>query len=320
MNIGDRVRSIGGNEEGIVTGFISEREVEVEIEDGFRIPFLRAELVLVSKDETKAFGDNPTPLEDSSKKNKPQIPVYAEKGIFLAFTHLNDKLLELHLINNTDLTIPVLLGSEKKGMYEGIYVGGLNPKTHKKVHQLNLDDFEQWPLLIVQGLLFKAGLSIAREPLVRKLKFKAQAFMKSKKEVPMLGMDGYVFQLDVEELGELDADQLKNGILESDQPAQEQIEMPKAPKTEIDLHAEALGIEGADEKNILSLQILHFEKELEAAIAHDKPAITFIHGVGAGILKQEIEKRLKKYKEHIEFFQEAQKEKFGYGAIKIKLK
>ncbi len=41
MNIGDRVRLIHGSEEGIVTKLLPHDTVEVEIEEGFKIPVLR---------------------------------------------------------------------------------------------------------------------------------------------------------------------------------------------------------------------------------------------------------------------------------------
>jgi dsDNA-specific endonuclease/ATPase MutS2 len=47
--------------------------------------------------------------------------------------------------------------------------------------------------------------------------------------------------------------------------------------------------------------------------------IVFIHGVGNGVLKQEIQKKLAGNK-NVAWFQDAQKEKFGYGATRIKIK
>ncbi|MEH0156563.1 DUF2027 domain-containing protein [Limibacter armeniacum] len=320
MNIGDKVRSVSGSEEGIVVRFITEREVEVEIEDGFRIPFMKSELVIVSKEEARNFGgDDQVVTEKKGSAKEIKIPVYSEKGLFLAFTHVNDKILDLHLINNTDLTIPVLLGEESKKGYHGIYVGGLNARTHTRIHQMNLDQFESWPSLIFQALFFKAGLSIPREPLVRKLRFRAESFMKSKKEIPMLAVDGYLFQLDVEDLDKIDPDQLKSGLMENkSSEGKGAVEMPAKPKNEVDLHAEALGLDPEMGSNLISLQILHFEKELEAAIANGMDEITFIHGIGSGKLKLEIQKRLSK-NHHVEYYKDAKKEKFGYGATYVKL-
>ncbi len=47
--------------------------------------------------------------------------------------------------------------------------------------------------------------------------------------------------------------------------------------------------------------------------------ITFVHGVGSGTLRREIQKRLSGMKS-ILYFQDAQREKFGYGATLVRLK
>ena len=51
MNIGDKVRLLHGTEEGVIRRIIDKRTVEIEIEDGFLIPVLRKEVVLISSDE-----------------------------------------------------------------------------------------------------------------------------------------------------------------------------------------------------------------------------------------------------------------------------
>ena len=58
-----------------------------------------------------------------------------------------------------------------------------------------------------------------------------------------------------------------------------------------------------------------FEKELDSAIMNNCSEITFIHGVGSGKLKYEISKILSKHP-HVKYYQDADKQKFGYGATK----
>jgi dsDNA-specific endonuclease/ATPase MutS2 len=47
--------------------------------------------------------------------------------------------------------------------------------------------------------------------------------------------------------------------------------------------------------------------------------IIFIHGVGNGVLRNAIHKRLSGNK-NVQYFEDAQKEKFGYGATKVRIK
>ena len=56
LNIGDRVRLVHASEEGIITKIIDNKIVEVEIEDGFRIPVRMSEVAIVSQEEEARFG------------------------------------------------------------------------------------------------------------------------------------------------------------------------------------------------------------------------------------------------------------------------
>jgi dsDNA-specific endonuclease/ATPase MutS2 len=47
--------------------------------------------------------------------------------------------------------------------------------------------------------------------------------------------------------------------------------------------------------------------------------ITFIHGVGNGVLRDSIHKRLSGNK-NVQYYEDVQKDKFGYGATKVKIK
>ena len=53
MNIGDKVRMLHGTEEGIIRKIVDKRMVEVEIEDGFLIPVLKNEIVVIAPEEKK---------------------------------------------------------------------------------------------------------------------------------------------------------------------------------------------------------------------------------------------------------------------------
>ena len=55
------------------------------------------------------------------------------------------------------------------------------------------------------------------------------------------------------------------------------------------------------------------------ALAANMHEIVFIHGTGNGVLRQEIHKLLSRNK-LIRFYEDARKEKFGYGATLVRLK
>lgn len=89
----------------------------------------------------------------------------------------------------------------------------------------------------------------------------------------------------------------------------------------LDLHIEELTDtpENFEKGDILPFQLGVFESHLDKAISAGNDDLTVVHGVGNGTLKHNIQKKLSGHP-HIAYFKDAQKEKFGYGAIYIKFK
>nr|WP_299424105.1 Smr/MutS family protein [uncultured Emticicia sp.] len=326
MNIGDKVRLIRSKEEGIVTRFLKNDVVEVEIEAGFKLPVLRKELAVVSKAEDKAFKpqskvhENITPQRAFIERSITQVK--AEKGIYLAFLPITDKLVSLHIVNNSDWDLPFLLTSGSEKTHRGLLGGFLTARTFQKYPiDLDLKDFDEWGNLTFQSLYYNFGYFTERPTFIKKMRLRAHTFFSHKKSAPILAKDCYLFQLDAE-----DAPLIVNPIELKEKMMQSKIEeLPlktfEKPSATIDLHIEQLNTNFLSMNNaqILEIQLRTFESKFENAIASGMEEIVFIHGVGNGVLKQEIQKKLAGNK-NVAWFQDAQKEKFGYGATRIKIK
>ncbi|WP_313807317.1 Smr/MutS family protein [Flavobacterium sp.] len=89
---------------------------------------------------------------------------------------------------------------------------------------------------------------------------------------------------------------------------------------EVDLHIEKLvpSKRGMSNYDILTLQTDTVKGQLEFAIRNRIPKIVFIHGVGEGVLKAEIDFLLGRY-EGISF-QDANYQKYGLGATEVYIK
>ncbi len=138
--------------------------------------------------------------------------------------------------------------------------------------------------------------------------------------VPVLEKEGYLFQLDNKPL-DINADKIQEHLSTNPEAATEKYSL-KAPASEVDLHIEKItddDFSSLSNSEILRRQLAVFEDNLERALAANLPEITFIHGTGNGILKKEIQKILSRNK-LIKFFEDARKEKFGYGATRVKLR
>ena len=89
---------------------------------------------------------------------------------------------------------------------------------------------------------------------------------------------------------------------------------------EVDLHIEKLVRKkgGLSNFEILNIQMDTAKGQLEFAMRNRMPKMVFIHGVGEGVLRAELEFLLKKY-DHIVFY-EANYQKYGQGATEVYFK
>jgi dsDNA-specific endonuclease/ATPase MutS2 len=92
------------------------------------------------------------------------------------------------------------------------------------------------------------------------------------------------------------------------------------PAPEFDLHIEKLvpNKRGMSNYDILTLQTETAKRHIEFAIKNRIPKIVFIHGVGEGILKSELDFLLGRY-DNIAF-QEGNYQKYGQGATEVYIK
>ncbi|NIK74113.1 hypothetical protein FHS56_001626 [Thermonema lapsum] len=340
MNIGDRVRLLHDHMEGVVVK-IQGNIAEVEIEEGFIIPVAANELVLIAKEENQYFDTTPPKASKSAKESSgskeagqrqqggDKSPLYSYKGLYLAFIPTNDRLYQLYLINNTDWTTPYAVSKEQNGNHMGVAGGVLGARQYARLDEVNIEQFDSWGIYYFQVLFFRQGYYTLPHPLLRKLQFRASTFFKALQMAPILDKEGYVFQLDKdfqwkatewEASRPMDAQQIIHSLLKQDQAEQSKIAV-EVPEYEVDLHIEKLlpNHKGMSPDAIFAYQLDVFERKLDAAIASGMSEIIFIHGVGNGKLRDAIQKRAGRHPQ-VEFFQDAHKEKFGYGATLIKLK
>jgi len=285
------------------------------------------------------------------------VAAAAAKGLFLALVHQAPELLALHLLNNTEAEVVFTYGEERQGKYRALATGQLKAKAASApLAHLHLKDFEQWPAVVFQLLSFKLNADTAYDLLTKRQSFKASTFYTSRRPAPVIGKEAYLFQLDErpapalnpEKLAQAEAaleaaaapapvlDPKQASVLQKALAGDKPLPVPAAiapappkpaaaivaPPHEFDLHIEKLrteGAEGLSNTAMLRLQLDAFEDALSRALATNMHEIIFIHGAGNGTLRKEIHRQLSRNKD-IKFFEEAQKEKFGYGATLVRLK
>lgn len=157
----------------------------------------------------------------------------------------------------------------------------------------------------------------------------------NKNEISIETTDGFVMKYHEKELIKINnTSELDNGSNKANVSfAKAQKDILKPKKTvldaknkfergvpEFDLHIEKLvqNHRGMSNFDILNLQADTAKRHIEFAIRNRIPKIVFIHGVGEGILKAELDFMLKRY-ENISF-QDANYQKYGQGATEIYFK
>nr|WP_298928077.1 Smr/MutS family protein [uncultured Allomuricauda sp.] len=90
-----------------------------------------------------------------------------------------------------------------------------------------------------------------------------------------------------------------------------------APKMEVDLHINQLvkSTKGLNNFDMLNLQLETAKRQLHFAMDKRIQKVVFIHGVGEGVLKEELYYLFRKY-ENIKFY-DADYQKYGLGATEV---
>ncbi len=89
------------------------------------------------------------------------------------------------------------------------------------------------------------------------------------------------------------------------------------PAMEVDLHINQLvsSTRGMDNYDMLTVQLDTAKRQLEFAISKRIQKVVFIHGVGEGVLRTELEYLFKRY-ENLKFY-DADYQKYGRGATEV---
>lgn len=347
MNIGDKVRFLNEVGGGVVTGFRGKDIVLVQDADGFDIPMLRKDCVVIDTDDYNLKPKTkPVAVEEPAKPTKPVIssrPSEMKGGdvlnVMLAFVPVDVKAIsstafEAYLVNDSNYYL----------YYTYLNAGGKawNCRSHGLIEpnsKLFLEEFEKGILnelehVAVQCVPFKDGKpysfkpSVSVELRIDTVKFyKLHTFRESDFfEEPSLIYDIVKNDVPVKQVY-VSADELQDALLKRKREDERERSQPivKKPKgnevVEVDLHIDALldDVRGLSNADMLKYQLDKFREVLENYKGKREQRIVFIHGKGEGVLRKAILDELKRkypaYKHQDASFQE-----YGFGATMITVK
>ncbi len=201
------------------------------------------------------------------------------------------------------------------------------------IESISRDDIEFWCEGYIQVILSQEEADFVYHPLHAPFSFRSSRFFKdgSYVESGVLGEKAIMIKLSsVTALKGTEADFTK--LMKEDNKkvvANQKLVKEKAAidrhqtapgEAVVDLHIGELvdNILGMSSNDIFRTQINYFKKMLESAIANEYDKVTFIHGVGNGVLKNAIIEELKNYENTSNRM--ASIMKFGVGAIDVMIK
>lgn len=336
FEIGDKVVVKLTNEEAEVVEIINDKMLLVEVK-GVRFPAYADQLeypyfkrftekkLVVPKKEKKY-------VDEIRRETKPVTKKVAD-GVWLTLIPVMDtdefgddviEELKLHLVNRTE--------SGYRFNYHLSYVGKegfeLNNEVHAfedfYLHDIPFENLNDSPVFSFEFSLLKPDTRKA-EYYEASIKLKAKQVFNRIQELKEKGEATFSYKLfekypEKEVKESFDLSKLSGAGYKVYDASQVRRHLEPA-KHELDLHIEAISPDHEKLSNFekLTLQLQHFEKYLELAIAHHQKSMIVIHGVGAGKLRDEIHEILKLRKE-VKTFVNQYHPAYGYGATEIYFK
>jgi preprotein translocase subunit YajC len=310
MKIGDKVRLLKGTEQGVITR-IDKNIVEVEIEDGFTIPVLKNEIVLVDRREAETFKVREEGQDESPSTVR--LTTLGE-GLYLGVNNVQEKL-HFFMVNHTSDTVLYSISREEKKNVLGWAAGICESFGNSALGSLPFQDENQVFRLQIQLLTHEEKTKVPKAPLltsiaISKSQLPDAQFVKGLNEtMPLIPLEG-------ESITPIDTNKVVQGMFS----AHSATEVPKKDghsnrQLTIDLHLDA------DEAQIptdqlLPQQLKMFDDAFNKALQSNASELKVIHGIGKGKLRYDIHKLLANSKA-VRYFEDGDKNRFGNGSTII---
>ncbi len=347
ISVGDQVRFLNEVGGGRVTAILSKEMVSVETQDGFEIPTYIRNLVVIEPPSTSlrdrshfpSFSSSPASTQDHYPEIKRSgfKEVNQQKGndfpefIFAALPdnpgNPPEGRILLYLVNDCNYTLIYHFATKMANQYTTIDAGMLEPNTKVELESIQPKGMSELPEYCFQLLYFRKSSSQLEEPVQKEIRispvkfFKASSFVKNNyfsTPALLIRLTENPLKAVLNKLTEKDLQQV---TLTKEPKKIVPTESSKSDLVEIDLHIQQLldDIRGLSNADILKLQIDTFHKEIDNAIASGVKRIVFIHGVGDGVLKNELRRELqRKYAKY--HYQDASFREYGFGATMVVLR
>jgi hypothetical protein len=334
--VGDKIIVKATNEDGKVVEIMNEKMVMIEVR-GVRFP---AYMDQIDFPYFNMFF-KPKPVEkkpktiyvDNVKREKPTKKQKITDGVFLQFFPVYDKdifdddiveKVKVYLVNQNEEGYTFEYNLFFAGQNDFTLKNSLDGLTEFYLHDIDFDDMSDTPKFEFNFSLAipdkkKAPAHEVFFKLGGKKLFKKIEETKAKNEASF-SYELFTFYPDKIEVDNVDLTKLENAGFKVYNANEIKRNLPPA-RTIVDLHIEKISNNWQQLKanEILPTQLNEFHKYYELAVAHKIPEFIVIHGIGEGILKDEIHQILKA-KNEVKFFVNQYHHLYGFGATEIYFK
>ncbi|MBP5456642.1 MAG: DUF2027 domain-containing protein [Paludibacteraceae bacterium] len=348
IKIGDRVRFLNSTGGGIVKKIISKELVEVEDEDGFGIPTLIRECVVVETENTIHTQEKrKDPSKQKLEEKKPEVsqeedayqpeetPEGEKVNVSLAFVPMDIKQLsftsyEVYLVNDSNYYLAYNIASSNGRIAMSRSAGFIQPNTKIFIEELKKEQLNDIEKLNVQILALKQGKSYSIKPTYDvEIKINAVKFYKLHSFTDNDFFDEPALLCEIikdnvakgeEVIDENDLDKIiSNKEVRLAAKVSRKQNVPEI--IEVDLHIGQLldNLNGLSNADMLEYQLSKFNEVMQENLGRKGQKIVFIHGKGEGVLRKEIITQLKnKYGSCL--YQDASFREYGFGATMVTIK
>jgi len=343
IKIGDKVKFLSDVGGGVVTRFLNKNMVMVENYDGFEIPYPIIQLLNTSDPELNK-GSEKQQKQNVTAEISAKIEIEETQGeiindknspdFYFCFVPADSKNplageIKIYLVNDSNFTVLFRYAHIKITGFETVKHGTIQSNSRLLLESIVQNDLSDLPEFGFQLICFQKLENEWFEPIVKRFKVNPVKFYKEtsfhpnqffKKSALILQISRNILTTEMDKLTEADFKKLVQEKEEKPAP-----EKPAQKRTEdiveIDLHINELldNSAGLSNSQILEIQKEKVESEMKLAIQSGVKKIIFIHGLGQGVLKQEVVTLLKtKFKKY--YFQDASFKEYGYGATMVILR
>lgn len=331
--IGDTILILHSGEEGVVTDILNDKMLMVDVQgvtfpvymDQVDFPYFKR----FTEKKTSPGKKEKQYIDDVRKEKRAEIE-QVEDGVWLTFLPVMDmdefgdlvvEELKLHLVNHTSSAYLFTYHLHYFGKPDFQLKNTVHPFEDFYLHDIPFEDMNDSPAFEFEFALAEPDkkkathLEAAIKMKPRQLFAQIEALQRSNQATfSQLLFEKYPDKPveDVIGLGALAARGYQ--VYDASQARQH----AEPARSVIDLHIEKLTDDWRRMSNyeILGLQLRTFEKYYHLAIIHHQPSLIVIHGVGEGVLRNEIHDLLRLKKE-VKSFVNQYHPAFGYGATEI---